>query len=360
MGIKASSSTTSGISRQGAVGRTPGTVDVEQGLLRDLVVGRRVRGSIGKVSDDGFVELHVVGKTVRAFTDLSLVAGGDYEFVVTSRVPRIVLQPTQPVTLPSLGRALIEGGLGSALGAALRSLEKAASAGPLHPVAARMTEIADKFARGSFSAADLAEFHARLGHDQEARVQQLGDAGDPQPLRETMKALALQALRVAAASDGEPPAWADLLVRTLGGVESENARRMENGGMLALPLPARGDGPIRDARLFVQPDLSGGAASGAASGFNVVLLLDLTSLGAVRADVALRGTEVDVAIQVTDTEAEWVIRGAAEALVSDLEQHGLAVRSWSVRRAGPSGLPVSDLMGPPADSGPAARVDIRA
>lgn len=363
MSIKATAQHTADVALGQSRAAKAGSLELQQGFLSELAVGKRLLGTVQSVDAGGSVVLQIAGRVVRAQTDLALVAGADYEFVVAARVPRIVLVPTQPVTLPSLDRAKLEGSLGPGLGGLLVAAAETRGSEQMESLTTRFAELARRLGSGVITAAELVEFHSRLGHDQEARVLRLDPAAavETEPLRETLKAQALEVAQRATTTETETPSWVDTLLRVLRGIEVENARRADNGGMLMLPLPVGDGGVFSEARMFVQSDAKGGERErGADRPFTVVLLLELTVLGPVRVDVEVRGEEVGVAVQVTGSDAEWAIRGAAPSLVADLDQHGLTVRDWTVRRVGPSGLPVSDLLGPPFHSDPAARVDIRA
>jgi len=349
-------------------------VDVTSGLGSDFVVARLLLATVRGVGADGAVVLDIGGKVVQATTSVPLTPGLGYEFVVAARSPRIVLKPTQQLDLPTLDQALARGVLGRAVPTLGLALEQGLRGLPresgLWQGLARVAQIQQSLERGGLEPSALAEFYSRLGHDQEARVLQSRgksalDLGlEMQRLRDTLKAQALQFLtRGGAGAEPHALARAEALVGALHGLESENARRAESGGLQVLPLPVAGGEVFREARLFFQVDDEAdppGSPENGAGGFTVVLLLDLSVLGAMRVDIELRGSAVGVVIHVADPEAGDLLRRALSERESELESEGLDVRRLQLR-VSPSGVvPVADLLEPPASRDSASRVDVHA
>ncbi|MGE3174210.1 MAG: flagellar hook-length control protein FliK [Planctomycetota bacterium] len=336
------------------------------------------------VAQDGAaIWLGYRGGVFLAQAAFALEPGRTYEFVVARTEPHIELARAaparQPTALPPL--ASMRGADLFALLARLQALEPAGGA-PADPAARVAADAAPgdglpQSLRGALaqcgdgrpSAAALQAIDRGLGHDQEARVLRLlplteaAQRTAAAELRDTAKARALRQLEAAASP--EPAAArgddvARLLAAGLSQVERDNAARRELGAPLWLPLPASPEAGLLDARMFLMPDAGDGGA-GAAPGdrpFTIVLLLDLTRLGALRVDVTVRGDAVDATFVAARADAAAALLGAIEPLRQDLRAGGLEPGSVRVLQAPPAGLPVVDLVLPPRDG--SAMVDLHA
>ena len=184
-------------------------------------------------------------------------------------------------------------------------------------------------------------------------------------LRRTGKARALQVLEQEPAVS-DRAAKARTLVDGLNQIEREDAARAEAGAPRWLPLPAVAGGPLRDARMFlVRSHTDGEARAGADaqaawSAFTVVLLLDFTRLGAVRADLTLAGESLQATVTVAAEASLRLLRRAAADLERRWTDSGLSVQSLQLRLAPLGRLPVADLVAPPRTGDPQAVVDVHA
>lgn len=335
--------------------------------------------------DGGAIWLGYRGGVFLAQAAFALEPGRTYEFVVARTEPHIELARAvparQPPALPPL--ASLRGADLFALLARLQALEPAPGA-PADPAARVAADAAPgdglppslrlalaQWADGRPSAAALQAIDRGLGHDQEARVLRLLPLAEAAQraaaieLRDTAKARALRQLDAAAAPEPAAARGDDvsrLLATGLSQVERDNAARRELGAPLWLPLPASPQAGLLDARMFLMPDAGdGGAAAANAPGdqpFTIVLLLDLTRLGALRVDVTVRGDAVDATFVAARADAAAALLGAVEPLREDLRAGGLEPGSVRVLQAPAAGLPVADLVLPPRDG--RAMVDLHA
>lgn len=281
-------------------GSTPGAVSrirIAEALSADLAVGQVVRGTVRWTSADGQVGLDLLGRRVRAVTELPLGAGTTYEFTVVERGPRVVLTPTRLLPLPPRAEAMSGGWLGPAG-------DKLASAvgGALPGLSA-----------GRVTAMELADLIGRLGE-----LRDLDSVG----------------------------------------LAEENVRRSESSVPRVVPLPIEPGGWLRDGRLFLLAGEEKSASSRSGRGpFTVVLLLELSALGALRIDVELRDRSVHLRFIAERSGTIDAVRAAESSLREGLDDDGLVVSGIAFRHAGPSGLPVADLVAPPVERD-AATVDV--
>jgi hypothetical protein len=340
--------------------------------LADLVPGQVLQGTVTALLADGRYRLGLLGALVDARADLPLELGRSYWLSVSAVVPELVLRalpPASPAPLLAAGQELL-GMPGRELAALLESFfaatpDSAAGgrrerAGPESPVQAALARLA----AGRATAADLGAIDRRLGHDQEARVLRLPPGPDAGPeaavLRESIKAAAL-----GVAAEPSPPESraraAAALAQGLNGVERENAQRAEQRAPIWIALPAPVGGFLRDARMFAISDREPEAAParGGAGSFRIVLLLELTRLGALRVDVELQGDRLRARFQAVEPSALPVLREGLPQLEQRLREHGLAPAPFELLLAADGRLPVADLILPrPADA--SAIVDLHA
>lgn len=314
---------------------------------------------------DGLAWLGYRGALFSARVDAPLQPGSSYEFTVvrTSPVVELALRTQAAAPAPEA----FPGASADSLRIVLEALARGPRARPdttgvESPFAAAVRDLA----RGEMSAPLLRDLVRGLGHDLEARVLQRLSAGDRgadgsfAELRSTQKALALLAL-----ADGERDARRangpeHALVAHLGAVERDNATRAELGLPTWLPLPNCPAVGLDDARWFLVQDEGSGRAANEPEepSFTLVLLLDFSRLGAVRVDVGLRDTEVDVSITAAESTTARLLLDTVEGLRADLTRGGLATRSIRVQRSPSKRLPQSDLVVPPVDG--SSMVDCRA
>ena len=350
---------------QGAVVAAVPAAQAGQAAVQ-LQVGQVVRATIANLLPDTGVLLDFLGTRVRATTDLPLLAGRTYEFVVTKLAPTLTLSPTRPLATPGLAggvRAGLLGPSGRDLGQVLQAVLPARSGPPNpgsgvaeaaqaleRPGLARLVEL---LGSGQARGLDLQAFTRQLGHDQEARVLRLPNrsgaaALEVGSLQQTIKAEALLSLAAETASDRIDRPAVRAVVDTLNGIEVENAHRAEQGKPQWLPLAVVDGDSLKDARMFVVPPPEeerdrDGRRSDEAS-FSVVLLLDFTRLGQVRVDVEVRGGSVGATFQLAHPPALAELHQASGALRSMLEGEGLTVGALRMRLAPGGELPVADLL----------------
>ncbi len=384
--------------KSGSLSRAGGALPVDGGpdgtpvRVVEFAPGQRVQATVVEAPGDGTVTIGVLGAKVPAFSRLPLEVGRSYDFTVTATKPRIVLAAARPVVLPDAAAAAAAGKIGPSpvqLAGLLKSVVDAlpalgqiaepATAGgatPLEVGGDRQQAIGAavrELVSGKVTAENLQTLHRLLGHDQEARVLRLPDRApnvaksEQVALRQTMKAVALEFLeRAAAAPDESDHARVQVardLVEGLSGMEAENARRTEHGSATWLPLPASPDGAMRDARMFL---LRGDGESDRTSkssdeqAVTVVLLLDMTKLGAMRVDVMVNRSELAVDFEVVETSASIVIRDALAELQEELESSAFEIQHLRVRQAAGQQLSIADLCAPPAPGDPRGLVDVHA
>ncbi len=334
-----------------------------------------MKATVVSAAADGAVVISAFGGRIDAFSGLALEVGKAYEFTVTSTSPKIVLAAARALVLPSLASASGGGQLGpppAELSDFLGGFFKRVMPGQGEDIGASdlLRESLARIVSGEGKGEDLKSLHAALGHDQEARVAQLGrvspedQKGEVQALKQTVKAAALEMIAGAESGGTTDRALksATNLVEHLHQVESENAHRADHGGALLLPLPISADAGMRDARMFLlHKDSADEGADGNLSGeeaFTIVLLLDLTKLGAVRVDVRVRGEEVTAGFQLVDYDAAAKLRQALPDLELGLAASSLSVENLAVRHVPRGELPVADLVVPPKEGGAHALVDL--
>jgi len=223
---------------------------------------------------------------------------------------------------------------------------------------------------GQAGAEDLSALIKSLGHDQEARLLRLPKLAkgkavtELRQLQATLKAAIIEWTASEGLAGSETPGKklaADLLT-SLNRIEVENSRRSDQGVAMQLPLPLAPGYPVLDARLFVLPPSGGdddeAASPDATREWTVVLLLDLSRLGALRVDIQVGRDAIAADFQLIEFEPSLQLRASLDELRMELEEVGFLVRKLSVRHAASAELPVADLMLPPTSSSdPAARVD---
>lgn len=328
-----------------------------------VVPGQSLQATVVALQD-GLAWLGYRGSLFAARVDAPLQAGSSYDFTVvrTSPVVELALRTAAAAPLPEALPGPSTDRLRSLLQAVANGpRERAAdgaSAAPAFAVALR------ELARGAMSGPLLRDLVRGLGHDLEARVlRRLGSSAPSAEaaaaeLRTTQKAMALGALADAATERVAGPEHA--LVAYLGAVERDNATRAELGLPTWMPLPNCPAVGLDDARWFLVQD-EGGADGGAEAdepSWTIVLLLEFSRLGAVRVDVSLRETEVDVVVTAAEASTAHRLLDTVESLRADLTQGGLGTRSIRVQRSPAKRLPQSDLVVPPVDG--TAMVDCRA
>jgi Flagellar hook-length control protein FliK len=351
--------------------------------VRELPVapGQVLQATVAAL-EDGVLWLGWRGSLFAARTNLPLVPGQSYDFVVTATEPHVMLSTVgannQPPAAAALVAASHPGPAPSEWLAPLQDLLARLLAVPQGGLANAHDRAAlAGFARalqavnnGAFTAADLQALQQGLGHDQEARVLRLAmmpaERLDQEvaSLQTTRKAAALLQLLGDPAQNQRQQKVHDVaqaLVTGLNHIEAENATRAEQGAPLWLPLPANPAAGLRDARLFLLPPgeegKQGGDAAPAADVFTVVLLLDLSRLGALRVDVTLRGDRVHASFLAVESTTVEKLTPALATLREALTGAGLLVDGLQVRRVA-GRLPVADLAVRPRTSN--ALVDVHA
>jgi hypothetical protein len=344
--------------------------------LVDLVPGQVLQATVAQLLEGNRVLLGLLGGILEAASTVELKAGRSYWLTVARTEPTVVLTPTRAPGGQGPEPATPTGHLsvGAAeLGKLVREAhvqEGSAVAQVLLPEqATREAPVWERLLRAPESppgARELLQLHRTLGHDQEARVLRLPQTGVRLPvevaeLQTTLKALAL--LRRAAGHEaGEPRRTsraAHDLVLGLNQAEVDNAGRSEQGLPQWLPLLAAEGGPLREARMFLVGD--GGAESAGPTGertLTIVLLLELTRLGPVRVDIAVRGSQVAATFLATQASALGNLADGLPGLRAELEAAGLVVQSLRLQQA--RELPLADLVHRLVAAVPTSLVDVHA
>lgn len=357
----------------------------------ELSQGQRVQATVVENHPEGGVTIGVFGGKVFATSKMPLELGQSYDFTVAATRPHVVLTAARPTQVPGIAAADSQARLGVP-GSLLRDLvnlarslaapesaaeHAAAQRGAGGRAAGRSMQGGwlQAPAAGPVHAEALRAFGQGLGHDQEARVLRLEAlppaqrTAEARALQTTAKAEALRFLQqfvespIADRKSEARAARARELVQGLGSIERDNARRADSGAPLWLPLPAAPEAGLRDARMFLlrgEGEADSGRRAGEGQPFRVVLLLDLTQLGALRVDVSLREHRVSVAIETVEDSAATTIRAALDALHTDMESDGLEVESLTVRRAPGQSLSVADLCAPPSTGSNQHLLDVHA
>ncbi len=352
--------------------------DVEAGMrLVRLEAGQKVLATVLSAEAGGQLTIGMFGARIPAVTHLQLDVGKTYEFKVAATDPQLVLSAALPLKVPGSAAALESGLLGAPakeLGAML--LQFSSLSEPELPaqdrVLRKITQQMQAFSAGQASADELRGLVDSLGHDQEQRVLRMPRLVEKRAqlevrsLQETLKAVLLDMVS-AESRLGRGQASKELataLLADLSRVEVDNARRSEQGGPIHLPLPLAPGSHVLDARLFAFPppesEKEGESPAGSANReWTIVLLLDLSRLGALRVDLRVGGETLSAEFQLVEFEPSLKLRAGIEELREELQQAGLQVRELVVRHAAGAGLAVADLLLPPETwSDPATRVDL--
>lgn len=327
-----------------------------------LQVGQVIHAAVLATTGDR-VRLRWQGQLMEAISSLLLRPGHTYQLRVAATSPQVVLSTGRSVPEASVAAAV--GLLGAAEAAWRQPAGSLATGLPPDPTTAAggdalagFAQVLARLRHGSAAGADLQRLHHLLGHDQEARVLRLSGAGTPADaarevaeLRMTHKARALAVLAEPAA-DPVVRQQARALVVGLNAIERDNSVRAEQGAAAWLPIPAAPAVGLLDARMFLLPRDRGGGSDDGGPGeraFTVVLLLDLSRLGGLRVDVAVRNRSVDVLITATAADAVAGLAAAVPDLRTLLEQADLEVTGLRVQQAPADTLPVADLVVRPRD-----------
>lgn len=345
----------------------------------ELSPGQRIQATVVDTQPGGAVMLGLLGGRVAAFSKLALEIGKTYEFTVASVSPRIVLSAAKDVVLPDVAGAAATGKLGAPQADLVQLIEgvvRAIRAGT--PASAGASPQFDEavvrgaltaLASGKATADDLRAIHQTLGHDQEVRVLRHAARSMPIPvevaaLRQTVKAEALAYLSRAEEVNASvrDVSAARELVDGLTGAERDNARRAEHGAATWLPLPTPADGEVRDARMFLlhSDEREGSQRERGPEKFTIVLLLDMSRLGAMRVDITVAGKQVDVLFEAADADTASALFAAAERLQRRLEEDGLDVAGVRVRQAPGRQLSIADLLSPPGHGANEGLLDVHA
>ncbi|MHC5064378.1 MAG: flagellar hook-length control protein FliK [Planctomycetota bacterium] len=343
-----------------------------------LEAGQKVLATVLSTEAGGQVSIGMFGARIPAVSHLQLEVGRTYEFKVAATEPQLVLSAAMPVKMPSLSVVGETGVLGvpaNELGKMLLQLQALPESVPTERsmFIAKTGEQIQALSSGQATAEDLRGLVESLGHDQEQRVLRLPGRGDKavpgrevQQLRETLKATILEWVaseRGAEAPSANKKLAMDLLAN-FNRVEVDNARRSDQGGAIHIPLPLVPGSSVLDARLFAFPPSSSESEEGDASNpdsreWTIVLLLDLSRLGALRVDIRVGGEVLSADFQLLEFEPSLKLRAGIEELRGELAEAGFVVRDLLVRHNAGADLQVADLLSPPpTSSDPAAMVDL--
>lgn len=332
-----------------------------------VAVGDRFRATVAQI-EQGVIWLGYRGSVFAAKADATLQPGLSYDFEVTRVEPQVELALVRGAAMgsvPDADHASLSGkSLATSLLALARSLPTRASTDG--SAATAFTSAIDAWARGDASAHSLRSITKLLGHDLEARVLALANADgiaerhqDAASLRDTAKAHALQLLADDSAAQ-KPKQDAAQFVAAMHAQERDNAARAEARLPMWTPLPACPAMGLTDARMFFfahDREAAPEHRDRDEKGFTAALLLDFTSLGALRVDVEVGEDGVQATFLATKAETAAMLHTALPELATSLEASGLAVKGLRAMRVA-GALPVADLA--PLRRDGAALVDVHA
>jgi hypothetical protein len=300
----------------GAVFRPTGAGTSEvQALLRD---GRVLRAEVLQLSAEGTVLLAIGRQRIPAETELRLDPGASFLVRVEEGTQGIVLRWLAPegdeaALLRALRAVVGQGGrLGETLGELGRALHAAGGEAELAPeLRALARGLAELLGRAAGGAGRLGTYFSALGLGHEAALAALlgarGGRAALAELREDLKALLLRAGSALEGGGSEHGRLREAVARALTSLEAEQllnlARERAGEPMLwSLPFPD-GDGWCT-ARLSVpaRDEHTGGEPRGEAAPFRMVLGLELSSLGPLRAELTLTPSLLAVRLLVTRAE----------------------------------------------------------
>ena len=329
------------------------------GDLRDVsvrvvpvAVGDRIRATVAQI-EQGFVWLGYRGSVFAAKADAELQPGQSYDFEVTRVEPHVQLALVRGAAAGSASDAeyasLSGKSLAKSLIALARSLPTRTSVdgGEADAFVAAL----DTWARGDASAHALRSITKLLGHDLEARVLTLanpdgiaGSQQDAASLRDTAKAHALQLLEDESAAP-KPKQEAAQFVAAMHTQERDNAARADARLPMWTPLPACPAAGLTDARMFFlahDREAAPQRLDRDQETFTAALLLDFTSLGALRVDVEVGDGGVQATFLATKAETAAMLHSALPELATSLQATGLTVKGLRAMRVA-GALPIADL-----------------
>lgn len=313
--------------RSNVVRASVGLGPADAGLLWDLQPGQLVRGSVLQRLPDGDWLVGMLGLDLRASSDLALVAGEDYDFLVQEPAPALVLSLPERTADPAPAAAR----RASCLGPSGRALAERLAALPEACRAAGLAGLLDAAA----PVPSLAELGPRLGLDYEQRL--LGRDGDG----------AGPGLRPALWQDARADGAAALSA-ALDELVRDQLRRRLLGLAESLPLPTSIRRGMQEARMFWLGERE-----------TLVLLLEVDGLGPLRAELKCSATGVALRLLLAVRERVYDLNQALPRLRALAASRGVDALAVSVHWAGPEGLPQRDLWLPGASSGE-GMVDARA
>jgi hypothetical protein len=304
-------------------------------LLRE---GRLLRAEVLPPGPGGTVLLAIGRHVIPAETDVRLDPGARFLVLVEHAGEGVVLRVLVPEgNEAALLRALRgvvgeEPRLGEALGELGRALREAGESELAPELRSLAQGLAAQLGRPAGSADALRARLLALGLGHEAALAALLGARSARPalaeLRGDLKALLLRARGAAGNAGSERGGPGAAVARALASLEGEqllNLARERSGEPLLFSFPFPDGDRWVTARLAVPArHRDGEGRAGEEAPFRVVLGLELSSLGALRADLTLTPSLLSVRLLVTRAEV---------ALRIEAERSGLRTRMGDGRRA---------------------------
>lgn len=315
--------------------------------------GQIVRVSVLELFEPGEALLGLMGLQVRVKTTLQLQPGTELSLRVVPDGARILLRPLDSASHVVGGDPfrgiLVKGPLARLLAGALthppfREVPRVAPLEP-HPEST------------SPAATEFRAFHQLLGVGFERRILALPRLSAEQrskevlSLRESLRSIGGEIPGEPGPASGEPLRAPLLkLADEAAGWRGEQVSRAEHGMPFVYPLSLAEHSWLADGRLFLihdEPRHAEGSRQQRA--FTLVLLLDLTSLGSLRVDAAVSGSELSIEFTCTRESSAVKIREHARELEEAMQAAGLRLVSTNVRLRKDGSVPVLDLLPPPGE-----------
>jgi hypothetical protein len=134
-----------------------------------------------------------------------------------------------------------------------------------------------------------------------------------------------------AALEGDTESLPARLASILEQIQLLNCRGLDQEGKIFLPLPFRlQDGAFTMGQLLIRvPEREGGRARGGQEGiYRISLLLEMSELGPVRADLVISGRRIEGRFLVTARSTRTLLEEHLPALFDKLKDKGFTVGPW--------------------------------
>jgi len=302
---------------------------------RPLAPGRLVTARVVQANPDGTATLQIGKREVEATVNQPMKNGALMRMRVTDvDTSRIALRQltfaNHPVgrylvALRNLGRQGPFQHLFTLFGATLPTKGATAAAHLKEKLQSFVSQIAVK--PGKSGAEDLRRMVRQSGLMHEHNLMQGGQGGE-----EDLKGLSM---KLAQAVKREEPIGRAVkaLIDGIEKLQVVNRATGEVSGRFLLPLPIVMDGTLSFGQLLIdrgEEGPSGGDAKDRVT--RMSMLLDLTRLGELRADISLFKGAVRGTFSVTTPEAEALLAHDLEELTRSLSEKGFSVRKMGVQR----------------------------